>query len=115
MNTVSNREIVFAFKKRNCSSKTVCADFFRHRRFGGCSPFSRGSQQQDLELFADRWNGSCLSVALHVECQEVVSRPENLRECPRAYFFIPVFIWVISGWFFPEMRAASSFFRNYKK
>ena len=42
----------------------------------------------------------CLSVALYEEWQEVLSRPENLRECFRAYFFISVFIWAISGFLF---------------
>jgi hypothetical protein len=46
----------FCFKKEMVLLKESCADCFRHMRFGGCSPFSGGSQQQDFELFADRWN-----------------------------------------------------------
>ena len=42
----------FAFKKEMVLLKKSCADCFRHLRFGGCSPFSGGSQQQDFALFA---------------------------------------------------------------
>jgi hypothetical protein len=42
-------------KKEIVLLKKSCADCFRHMRFGGCSPFSVGSQQQDFAFFADRW------------------------------------------------------------
>jgi hypothetical protein len=46
----------FACKKEIVLLNKYCADCSRHMRFGGCSPFFGGSQQQDFALFADRWN-----------------------------------------------------------
>jgi|GEM_PF-2379279 len=100
INTVPNRGIVFAFKKEIILQKKFVRIVLDTCVLVAAARSLEGASNRILSSLPIDGIEPCLSVALYAEWQEVLSRPENSRECPRAYFFIPVFIWEISGFLF---------------